>query len=128
MDHDNNNNNEVQHLCNLLEPYLKAFRLPYRPDFQRGEMGPPVFHVVIEMLGYVEEEISLEVLTLILKFGQDVNVRDRHGLTALHHLVARLDEDNGEITSLVFDLLLAHRADPTAKDFEGGTVLLFLLS
>lgn len=59
------------------------------------------------------EEVVLELVTLLIAKGADVNGRRRDGLTPLHSAAYR-----GHLRVLTF--LLAHGADPRLKGYDGG--------
>jgi ankyrin repeat protein len=59
-----------------------------------------------------QEEVVLELVSLLIAKGADVNGRRKDGLTPLHSAAYR-----GHLR--VLNLLLAHGADPTLKGFDG---------
>jgi len=66
---------------------------------------------------------------LLVKFGTNVDIRNRNGQTALHRLLVRLTPDNQKATfALIVELLQHGGADPNAKDNEGESVLQVLIN
>jgi ankyrin repeat protein len=60
---------------------------------------------------------ALEVASLLIDHGADINAKDRRGETALHHAAA------GVASLQVASLLIDHDADIEAKDRGGNTAL-----
>ena len=73
-----------------------------------GGIAP--IHAVLQMNDF----IRAETLEILMKQGGDINVRDIHGATALHHAAWEGCEDN-------YEMLLEHGADKSMEDYQGKT-------
>jgi len=75
----------------------------------------------------VSHEVMLSLLTkLVVEIGVDLNVRDKAGRTALHHLAKKATKAS-VIRNLpvwkALNILLQHGADPTIRDKRGNLPL-----
>jgi FOG: Ankyrin repeat len=71
---------------------------------------------VMKLFEAAENGYLNEVKRLVIDWGVDPNVRERHGVTPLHY-AAR----NGHLD--VVEFLLEHGADPNVQDNDGKTPL-----
>lgn len=112
---------DLRRLCNILSEYW-TYHLPPRkyPKILNGEHA---LHIVVNRLDSENEETTLEAVRLLVKFGTDVNTRDRKGQTALHRLLGRLTPDKQQTTFTLMVQLLENGLDPNALDQQGESVL-----
>lgn len=74
-----------------------------------------------EMLRQSLELSDFEMATLAVRSGSDINHRDEHGMTVLHHKAMRADHRS-------IHFLLNNGADPNVRDNFGNTPIVLLLS
>ncbi|MCI4407481.1 MAG: ankyrin repeat domain-containing protein [Thermofilum sp.] len=98
-----------------------------RTSFNRGACTPlhytlkvedPLFGGYGSYYGLVEEHARHECITLLVKYGADVNARDANGNTSLHYLFTWSTCDADTVK-----LLLENGADPTIRNNQGISVL-----
>jgi len=118
---------DLKRLGVLLSSYLR-YHLPPR-KYPKAYLGEHALHIVVNRLDSENEGTTLEAVRLLVKFGTNVNIRDRNGQTALHRLLDRLTPDNQKTTfTLIVELLEHGGADPNVLDNRYESVLHVLIN
>jgi len=112
---------DLDRLGDLLSVYW-TYHLPPR-NYPKILDDEHPLHIVVNRLDSENEETTLEAVRLLVKFGTDVNTRDRKGQTALHRLLGRLTPDKQQTTFTLMVQLLENGLDPNALDQQGESVL-----
>ena len=113
--------------------YVNTVSVPNGYDFD-FRLRTPLMHgifipLLLEDYGVIyQPKVRLEVASLLLRGGADVNATDQDGKTALHYAMsgARINTEEFEIEQAqLLDTLFKYKADPNVVDNKGNTPLYY---